>query len=48
MNTSAIKDLHYECYLKILSKLHGTLFKRVQVEEFSNTTSSVNPELFEL
>ena len=48
MDASAIKDLHHERYSKILSKLHGTLYKRVQFEEFSNTTSSANPELLEL
>ena len=41
MNASAIKYLHYEWYLKILSKLHKPLGE-CNIEEFSNTTSNVN------
>ena len=41
MNSSAIKDLHYERYLKILSKLHEPL-RRELIERFSNITSSVD------
>ena len=42
MNESAIKDLHYEWYLKILSKLHE-LLGECNMKEFLNITSCVNP-----
>ena len=49
MNTSAIviKDLTYEQYLKIVSKLHKPLGK-CNFKEFSNIMSGVNPPLLEL
>jgi len=42
MNESAIKDLHYEWYLKILSKLH-VLLGECNMKEFLNITDCVNP-----
>ena len=42
MNVSAINDLHYKWYLKILSKLHEPL-SECNLKEFSNIASSVNP-----
>ena len=42
MNAIASKDLQYERYLKIFSKLHEPLGK-CNLKEFSNITSSVNP-----
>jgi len=47
MNASSIMNLHYESYLKILSKLHKPLGE-CNLKEFSNITSSVNPLLLEL
>ena len=41
MNAIASKDLQYERYLKIFSKLHEPLGK-CNLKEFSNITSSVN------
>jgi len=42
MSASAIKDPHYECCLKILSKLHELLCE-CNLKEFSNITSGLNP-----
>ena len=42
MNAIASKDLQYERYLKIFSKLLEALGK-CNLKEFSNITSSVNP-----
>jgi len=42
MNTNAIKELHHESYLKILSKLDEPLGE-CNLKEFLNITSSVNP-----
>ena len=43
MNPSAIKDLHYEWYLKIGSKLHDPSGE-CNLKEFSNFTSlKINP-----
>ena len=42
MNASAIMNLHFERYLKILSKLHEPLGE-YNFKEFSNIMSSVDP-----
>ena len=42
MNASVIKDLHYEWYWKVLSKLHKPL-DEYNMKEYSNIQSSVNP-----
>lgn len=42
MNASAIKDLHYDWYLKILSKVHKPLGK-CSFKEFSYYMSGVIP-----
>ena len=42
INVSAIKDLYYEWYLKILPKLHKILGE-CNLKEFSNIIHSVNP-----
>ena len=38
MNASAMKDLHYEWFLKIISKLHEPLGE-FNLNEFSNITN---------
>ena len=47
MNTSAIKDLLHDWYLKILSKLYEPL-DEYNLKKISNIASSVNPWLLEL
>ena len=42
MNASAIEDLHYDWYLKILSKVYKHLGK-CGFKEFSYYMSGVNP-----
>ena len=44
MNASAIKDLHYEWYLKILSNLHKPSGD-CNLKEFSDITRSVSKSL---
>ena len=41
MVASAIKDLHYEWYLKIISKLHETL-EKCNLNELSNITGNAD------
>ena len=45
MNASAIKDVHYKRYLKILLKLYQPLGE-CKLKEFSNITSTCSMNMF--